>query len=950
MKKILYFILGLGAALAGTVYAQSIPSQSPFWVSGSFITPTPLNVSLGLKIPSLANQTCLGTDSAGVFGSGTCGSGGTPGGLNTQIQYNNSGTFGGITGATTDGTIVSLNGAHLLNPTINGAGTGLATLTYPNTSTSVTITFPATTNTLATLAGSEALTNKSVNGVTLTTGGSATTFLNGSGTYTTPAGSTFGTTSLSAVSPLQYSTSLAQFSITRSGTGTDGYLAQGDFNTFNNKISSTSLSVTTTGTSGAATYTPSTGIFNIPQYQAAGTYVTGVTATYPIISSGGTTPVISTAFSSSTLTASSPLTGSFAQVGTGGSLGCQTASGSQAGCLSSTDWTTFNNKQPSGTYVTAVNGTTNQITSSGGTTPTLSLPSLVIFPSNATSTYFSTTYGSTTNGFFGTLTIPSLGTPAGQFAAFDPTGKLIGTSTPSGSNSAFSPAANYATVAGLPGYGYVAGVITEVGTGALSVDGANPTVGQIVLVKNESGACTSSSGACNNGLYNVTAAGSGIAAFVLTRNSNYNSSSNVIPGIVTYVISGATLNDDFWAMISASPITIGVTSLNYTEVSGGGSSISSLGPVGALQTGATQTLATTTSSFNGLTVGLTITASGNTQTFQPTLSGKLALTGLATQSANTILGNVTGSTATPTALATSSQLFTGSAGQVTFFNGINSLIGTSSIFINTTTGNVGINNQNPIDTFAVNGDINSPGWNEQFCDNFGTNSKIFSTSAFNQLLCGMATLYPGGSNVFAIATDGSGTTLKYIRTSTPTAAGIGFLPDYYTSPSGELGISTSTPIIQAAVRIITPNLATSSNFYVGLINSAVYVSNFWSLPTSGCYFTASTTQANWQAVCSNGGVSTQVNTGVASSSQTSINGAFRLLRLQVTPTTANFYIAQNDPANFTLVATINTNIPVTVPLHAGIYLINGTNANPTITPAIDLLNARLWWHWLLPQG
>lgn len=77
------------------------------------------------------------------------GSGGTPGGLNTQIQYNNSGAFGGITGAVTDGTSVSLNAPHLLNPTINGAGTGLATLTYPNTSTSVSIALPATAGTVA---------------------------------------------------------------------------------------------------------------------------------------------------------------------------------------------------------------------------------------------------------------------------------------------------------------------------------------------------------------------------------------------------------------------------------------------------------------------------------------------------------------------------------------------------------------------------------------------------------------------------------------------------------------------------------------------------------------------------------------------------------------------------------------------------------------------------------
>lgn len=40
---------------------------------------------------------------------------------------------------------------------------------------------------------SQALTNKSVNGVTLTTGGSSTTFLNGAGTYTTPAGTSLWT-------------------------------------------------------------------------------------------------------------------------------------------------------------------------------------------------------------------------------------------------------------------------------------------------------------------------------------------------------------------------------------------------------------------------------------------------------------------------------------------------------------------------------------------------------------------------------------------------------------------------------------------------------------------------------------------------------------------------------------------------------------------------------------
>ncbi|MBK3666174.1 hypothetical protein JJE66_33755 [Bradyrhizobium diazoefficiens] len=47
----------------------------------------------------------------------------------------------------------------------------------------------------------------------------------------------------------------------------------------------------------------------------------------------------------STLTAGSGLSGSFTQVGSGGSVSCATASGSIFGCLTAADWTTFNNKQ-----------------------------------------------------------------------------------------------------------------------------------------------------------------------------------------------------------------------------------------------------------------------------------------------------------------------------------------------------------------------------------------------------------------------------------------------------------------------------------------------------------------------------------------------------------------------------------------------------------------------------
>lgn len=66
---------------------------------------------------------------------------------------------------------------------------------------------------------------------------------------------------------------------------------------------------------------------------------------------------------------------------------------------------------------------------------------------------------------------------------------------------------------------------------------------------------------------------------------------------------------------------------------------------------------------------------------------------LATIAANSVLGNLTGATAVPSAVATSS-LFTGATGQIGYFSGTGSLIGTSTIFI-TTGSKVGIGTTTP---------------------------------------------------------------------------------------------------------------------------------------------------------------------------------------------------------------------------------------------------------------
>lgn len=734
LKILLAFLVLLlpATALATTSVPWSITNLTdtfifPNLVNGSakgFLVSASSTVNGNFSVSNLTSGNCVQAGTGGVLTTivGACGSGsGTPGGLNTQVQYNNAGAFGGVSGATTNGTILSLTNA---------------------------------------LLGGATLTTSVVNGVTLTTAGSATTFLNGAGNYTTPTASTFSTTSLSAVAPLQYSQSpLAQFSITKSGTATDGYLSSADFITFNNKISSTSLSVTTTGTSGAATYTPATGAFNIPQYQAAGTYLTSVavastnglagsssggatptltlstnvtgvvkangtafsaaangtdytlitantcgagqffnsataagvlgcgtpagttyTGTFPIVVTGS---VISSLFSTttntglaqgntyigsggifqtsgtSTPTVSAPITysGTLGQFinGVSGAFGCTTASAGVTGCLSGTDWSTFNNKQPA---IALGAGTIN---------------------SSAGNVLYATATSSVTNG----TGISFTGTP----------GALIGGTALTITNSGVT-----SNVAGTGiGVSGATGAVTISNTGVTSI-----VAGTNITVSGSTGAVTinatggGSNYFTNSGASTFLSTGTNLGIGTSTPFALLGVSNNVstVANTTLFAIASTTLGTATTTLFQVNPPS--ATSDLFDVLNLAGTNLFSISNIGS----------TTLGNFGGCntTNALTTNAGGTI-----------------------VCGAVSGGSS-----------LTGTTGQAAYFSGTNTAVGTSSLFIGTN-GQL-INKNGNVLTVPASYTVSTTTSTGDFTDIQSAINALPSTGGLIHVKCGIYTL------------------------------------------------------------------------------------------------------------------------------------------------------------------------------------------------------------------
>ena len=125
----------------GIVFDRSVnsnPNVALFWQESSssftFAQTTSsgldnANIVVGLTANVvLGNIILAGNGSAGIFyanGSAFGGSGGTPGGVNGQLQYNNLGVFAGAAGATFNGTNVSVTGFNVNNSATVGTTLGV---------------------------------------------------------------------------------------------------------------------------------------------------------------------------------------------------------------------------------------------------------------------------------------------------------------------------------------------------------------------------------------------------------------------------------------------------------------------------------------------------------------------------------------------------------------------------------------------------------------------------------------------------------------------------------------------------------------------------------------------------------------------------------------------------------------------------------------------------------
>jgi hypothetical protein len=230
----------------------------------------------------------------------------------------------------------------------------------------------------------------------------------------------------------------------------------------------------------------------------------------------------------------------------------------------------------------------------------------------------------------------------------------------------------YATTTALPAYTYnngasgVGATITANANGALSIDSNAPTVGERVLIKNET-----AGNQPYNGIYVVTVAGSGAAAFVLTRSTDFDngSPSGEIPGAFTFVEAGTINADSGYVCTTNAPVTVGTTNIVWAQFSGGGSfTANTAAGLSLIGTQFNALVDNVTTAFISGNIAVKAGAQLTTPDIGAATGTSLSVTGTVT-AASVVGGEITGSstsvTGTTTAASVVGGVITGSSVSVT---------------------------------------------------------------------------------------------------------------------------------------------------------------------------------------------------------------------------------------------------------------------------------------------
>lgn len=216
----------------------------------------------------------------------------------------------------------------------------------------------------------------------------------------------------------------------------------------------------------------------------------------------------------------------------------------------------------------------------------------------------------------------------------------------------------------------------------------------------------------------------------------------------------------------------------------------------------------------------------------------------------------------------------------------------------------------PLDQLEVQGRINTPGWFEYRCYPQGLTNISMAADLNNA--CGDFLWNEDNTATYGADPTAGSTNYAQVFDNVVAGAQANDGAGLFLGSTAFFNAATSTPIIEGSVSFLNSADAPTGAYYIGFTNVGGSSSALETPPTAGCYFTASSTQANWIAVC-RAGTTVQVDTGFASTTGTNAATAyFPVFRLEMSSPladgtgVANFYMGSST-AGLRKVATL-TNV------------------------------------------